>query len=67
MVEINEISIDWDFLFDRMIFVKQYIDKILHLLMIHVENVNIETKIPIMLQQMNKYQILLLDYSKINN
>ena len=42
------------------------LDKVLHLLMIHMVNMNIVTKFPIMLQQMNKYQILLLDFSKIN-
>ncbi len=66
MVEINEIYIYLDFLFDEMIVVEQDIDKVLHLLMIHVVNVNIGTKVPIMLQQMNKYQILMLDYSKMN-
>jgi hypothetical protein len=66
MVEINEIDIYLNFLFDEMIVVEQDIDKVLHLLMIHVVNVNIETKVPIMLQQMNKYQILMLDYSKMN-
>lgn len=57
MVEVNEQHIDLNVQFDMMIVDKQYIDKVLHLIIKDEVNSNNETKIPKELQQMNKYLI----------
>jgi hypothetical protein len=65
MVVINERYIYEGFLFDKMIVVRQDIDRAPHLLRMHVADMNIETNIPIVLQQMNRYRISVLDSSKM--